>query len=93
METAITRNVCEIPTHDKRALEQMLGTSLAVEQQVFILAYTPGASPDEDVRREAKSRLHERLASNQAFARQHGISSAEADDAIEEAIRQTRRRE
>jgi len=93
METAITRSVGQIPTHDKQALEQLLGTPLAVQQQVFILAYTPGAIPDDGIRCEAKSRLQKRLADNQAFARQHEISPAEADEAIDEAIRETRRRE
>ena len=92
MEATITRPVKEIPADEKRALEGMLGTSLDAGQQVFILAYTPGAIPSDEARGNARVGIEQILSENQAFASEKGITSAEADDAVAEAMRQTRRR-
>jgi len=92
METTITKLVNEIHADEKRALEGMLGTSLASGQQVFILAYTPGAIPSDEARTSARRGIETILSENQAFAAEKGTTSAEADDAVAEAMRQTRRR-
>jgi len=92
METTITRPVNAILADEKRALEGMLGTVLESEQQVFILAYTPGAVPTDEAKANAGRGIEQILSANQAFAKEHGVTSSEADDAIAEAMRQTRRR-
>ncbi len=92
MEATITKPVKEILADEKRALEGMLGTSLDAGQQVFILAYTPGAVPSDEARGDARRGIEQILSENQAFATEKGITSAEADDAVAEAMRQTRRR-
>lgn len=91
METTITRSVQEI-ADDERALEGLLGSPLAADQHVLILAHTPDAPPDTDARTNAHARLEKLLASSQQFAESHGISSEEADAAVHEAMKQTRPR-
>jgi hypothetical protein len=81
MQINTTRNVSEIPARDRLAIEGILGGPLASDQHVFIAAYTPGAVPSESARAEAKQRLAQSIATNQAFAQQHGISAANADEA------------
>ena len=87
-----TRDVSEIPAGDRQTLEGILGVPLAAGQHLFIVAYTPGAPPDEEVHRSAQDRLEETLATNQSFAEHQGVTPAEADEAIDEAMRQIRRR-
>lgn len=77
---------------EKRTLEGILGTSLEPGQQVFILAYTPGVAPTDEARDSARTAIEQLLSENQAFAAQQGIISAETDDVVAEAMRQTRRR-
>jgi hypothetical protein len=60
METTITRNVQEIAADDRRALEGLLASPLAEDQQVFILAYTPGEPPNDAVRAQARARLEQK---------------------------------
>lgn len=92
MDTTITKPVKEILADEKRTLEGMLGTSLAADQQVFVLAYTPGAIPSDDARENARRGIEAILATNQGFAKDQDVAASEADDAIAEAMRQTRRR-
>ena len=92
MEATITKPVKDIPAEEKKTLEGMLGTSLEAGEHVFILAYTPGVIPSDDARANARRGIEEILSANQAFAKENGITSAEAEDAVAEAMRQTRRR-
>jgi hypothetical protein len=92
METTITRNVKDIAADERRALEGMLGHPLAPEQQVFIVAYTPGEVPDDQERSAVLTRIEKRLAQNHAFAADQGITTVEADEVIADAIEATRRR-
>ena len=92
METTVSRRVQEIAADERRALEGLLGSPLATDQHVFILAYTPDAPPNKEARAGAHTRLEEMRASSQQYAESHGISSSEADAAVEEAMEQTRRR-
>jgi hypothetical protein len=92
MQSATTRNVNDIAADQKRALEVILGMPLGSNQQVFILAYTPGSLPDELARSEAKRQLEQTLGKNQVFAEERGIDSGEADGAVAEAMQNLRRR-
>jgi len=92
METTITKPVKEIPADEKKTLEGMLGASLEAEQQVFILAYTPGRIPSVETRANARRGVEQILSENQAFSQKNGINSTDADEAVAEAMRQIRRR-
>jgi len=65
---------------------------LGADQQVVIIAYTPNAVPDEAVRRTARAGLEETFAAVQKHAAEQGVTSAEADAAVEEAMQHIRRR-
>jgi hypothetical protein len=90
MEATVTRNVNNMGADEKKALEGMLGGSLSSDQQVFILAYTPGAIPDDASRAAAKERLQKAIFSSHAAS--GSVLSSEADDAVAEAMAYVRRR-
>ena len=92
MDHTITHNVNDIPAEDKRALEGLLGAPLIADQQVFILAYTPGVIPSEEIRRQTGERLERTVQTNQLAAQFQGVTEVEAADAVAEAMQQIRRR-
>jgi hypothetical protein len=92
METMATRNVNEIPTAERTALEALLGSKLSPAQQVFVIAYTPGRAPDPEQRAAARQRLLTTFESIDSRGQQPGLSAAEADAAIEEALEHVRPR-
>ena len=63
------------------------------EQQVFILAYTPNTAPSKAVREAARASLTETFAKIDRYAEAHGITSEEADAALDEAMQQVRPRD
>ena len=92
MDFATTRPVTELPLPDRQAIEHLLGGSLADQQQVFIMSFTPGQPPDEAARAAGRSRLQQTFVGAQQHAEQHGITDAQADAAVAEAMDQVRRR-
>lgn len=93
MQTNTTRHVSDIPAGERLAFEGMLGSPLASDQHVIIVAYVPGVVPSDSARVEAKQRLEKLLVKNHSYAQQHGITAAHADEAIAEAMQQSRRRD
>lgn len=93
METAVTRSVAQFDLEERCALEGILGGPLASNQHVLIMAYTPGEPPDEGIREQAMRRLEQTLARNEAIALSMGVTPAEADNAVAEAMNAIRRRE
>ncbi len=92
MDITATRDVKLMPDVEKRSLESLLGASLAPEQHVLILTYTPSVLPTDEARETARRRIALTLAVNQEFAGSQGVSAEEADAAIDEALTQVRRR-
>lgn len=92
MSTNSTHNVEQIPTDEKRMLEQLLGSPLHSDQNVLILTYTPGQVPDDIVRQAARERIAHTIAVNQQFAANVLVTAEETDAAIEEAFSQVRPR-
>jgi hypothetical protein len=74
----------------KDFLEGILGRKLEENQQVFIMVLSPGKEPDEAGRRQARAGLEETFRKTEVYAREHDITDAEVDDAIEEARKQVR---
>lgn len=92
MEPTTTLPVTALAGPDRQALEHLLGQSLADQQQVFIMAFTPGAAPDEATRAAARARLEQTFAATARHAREHNVTAEEADAAIGEAMDHVRRR-
>ncbi len=92
MKTMTTRNVNEMPEIEKQALEALLGQPLKKDQQVFVMAYTPGVVPDEQTREAARKTLQQTFEAVDQHAREEGIGSAAADTAVDEALEQIRPR-
>jgi hypothetical protein len=92
MEAMTDRNVNDIPAAERQAIEALLGRSLDADQQVFIMAYTPNAAPSKAVRDAARAGLQKTFATIDEYAKAHGITPAEADAALDEAIEQVRPR-
>lgn len=87
-----TRNVNDLPPAEKEALEAVLGQPLAPDQQVFVMAYTPNAEPQEEVRDAARQNLQQTFAAVDEHAKASGTSPEEADAAIDEAMERIRPR-
>ena len=80
------RSVKEIQGSEKRWLEAVLGQHLHDNQQVFIMLFTPGVVPDEATRRRARDGIRNLQAKAQAHADAQGITNAEIDAAVDEAM-------
>ena len=87
-----TRNVQDIPSTERAAIETLLGRRLGAEQQVFIMAYTPNVAPDKSVRRAAEQSLERIFQSVDAHGTTQGITPQEADAALDEAMQHVRPR-
>lgn len=92
MESMTTRNVQDIPSTERAAIEALLGRRLGAEQQVFIMAYTPNLPPDKSVRRAAEENLVRIFRSVDAHGTAQGITPQEADAALDEAMHHVRPR-
>ena len=90
MEISITRAVSDVHPDEKLALERIIGKELQPEEHVFICAYTPTLTDKPAA--HALSGIEEILSENQKFANEKGMSAADADDAIAEAMRVNRHR-
>jgi hypothetical protein len=85
-EPVAVRSVKDIQAGGRRWPEDVLGQNLRENQQVFIMVLTPGREPDEETRRRARAALDETFRKTGAYAQEHGITDAEIDAAIEEAM-------
>jgi len=92
MEAMTIRNLNEMPSAERTALEALLGGKLSSEQQVFVIAYTPGVAPDPVVRPAARQRLMKTFEAIDTNAEKYGVSAEEADAAIEEEMEHVRPR-
>jgi len=90
MELMIDYNVNDMPAAKRQAIEALLGRSLDIDQQVFIMAYTPNAAPIRAVRDAARVSLQQTFAKIDDYAKTHDITPEEADAALDEAMQQIR---
>jgi hypothetical protein len=86
------QSVKDLQDSGKRWLESVLGHHLRDNQQVFIMVLSPGSEPDEDARRRARAGLEATFAKTEAYALAHGVTDAEIDAAIGEAMEGARPR-
>lgn len=90
MTTMTTRNVNEIASAERAALEALLGGKLSSEQQVFVIAYTPAVMPDPDARAAARQRLIKTFEEIDRNGDPSSVSEEEADATIKEAMERDR---
>ena len=88
----ITRSVQDLPSSERQVLEALLGQHLAPDQQVFVMAYTPNEIPDERTRDAARKALQQTFEAIDRHTLSEGISTEEADAAVNEAMEQIRPR-
>ena len=91
-EPVAVQSVKDIPSGGRRWLEDVLGQHLRENQQVFIMVFPPGREPDEEARRQARAALDKTFRETEAYAQEHGITDAETDAAIREAMDHVRPR-
>lgn len=82
----LLRNVDDIDSADRQAIEHLLGRPLGADQKVFIMAFTPGETPDAATREQARARLQETLAATQQHASDAQATAEDVDAAVEEAM-------
>ena len=92
MESNTFRDVRDLAGDEKRSLETLLRQPLEEDQRVFIMTFRPEVEPDEASRRNAHAALMQTLDETQRHAQEQGVTSAEADAAVEESVRETRPR-
>ena len=83
-------NVGDIDNEERRSLEQLLGQKLQDNQQVYIIAFTPGIVPDDETRRRAVTNLRKIFAKTEQYAKEHGITDEAIDGAVDEAVENVR---
>ena len=88
---SVVRDVKSIAADERRVYESVLGHALRENQRVIIRVIEGEGDRDEPVRRAALGRAVEIARRGRAAAEAQGISVEEADAAIDEAIRETRR--
>jgi hypothetical protein len=87
-----TLGVADIPAEHLRYLEGVLGHSLDPKQRVMLLSYTPGVVPDEATQLAAIDRIESVATQVAEYQRAQGITDAEIDAAVDEAIEHVRKR-
>jgi hypothetical protein len=86
MDSVAVRNVNQLPNDEKRSLESLVGRQLEDNQQVFIMAFTPGLAPSAENRKKAMAGLTQTWAKVEQHMKQHGVTEEEFDAAVDEAV-------
>lgn len=85
--TSIDRTVSDITPNQRETIEDLIGSDLAPDQRLFILAYNPGVEPSESEKASARNRIHELLNAARDNVQKSGVTDSQAEAAVEEAIR------
>ncbi len=88
---SIIRNVKDIAGADRRGLEHVVGHELSDNQQVIIRVVEMEVIPNQQAKAAALDNLRKLSEQGSLHRQSQGCSEAEIDDAIEEAVRETRR--
>ncbi len=90
---SVLRNVKDIVGDDRRGLEHVVGAHLRDHQQVLIHVLDIDIVPPDEARREAIKRATALAEQGRANAAAQGVTPEEADDVIDDAIRNVRQRQ
>lgn len=91
MDGVAVRDVKRLPSAEKRSLENIVGRPLGDDQQVFVLAFTPGAVPSAPAREEAMTGIAQTWKKVEENLGKHPTTEEEFDAAIDEAVKHVRR--
>jgi hypothetical protein len=86
----LLRNVGDLPTPERSAVEAIIGHTLRDDQQLYIVALDAAIEPTEATRREAWSELEEIIAESHQNVRQSGVSQEELERTIDETCDEVR---
>lgn len=86
VHTSIDRTVSDISPSQRETIEELIGSDLALDQRVFILAYRPGVEPSESEKASARFRIHELIKEARENVLKSGVTDSEVESSIEEAI-------
>ena len=89
---AIIRTVKDIETDQRHWLEAAIGHQLQDDQQIMIRVLTPGVASDEKTRDAAFADLKKLSAQGAGQREALGVSEADADAVLDEAMHHVRRR-
>jgi hypothetical protein len=89
---SVLRNVKDIVGDDRRGLEHVVGAHLRDHQQVLIHVLDIDVVPADESRGAAIGRASAIAEQGRAHAAAQGVSPEEADDVIDDAIRNVRQR-
>ena len=89
----IVRNVKDIDGGDRRSLEHVVGRQLSDSQQVIIRVVELAPAPDQATKRRALDDLAQLSEKGSQHREAQGVTEAEASEALDEAIRETRRQQ
>lgn len=85
-----TINVGDIESDERRSLELLLGQKLQDDQQVYIVAFSPGVVPDDETRKRALANMRKTFAKTEQYAKDHCITEQEIDETVDEAMQHVR---
>ena len=83
-------NVRNLQANRKELLEEMLGRELTENQQIFIMAFTPGRAPGPKDREDSLASLKETWKKVDEHMKENGITPDEFEWAVDEAVKQVR---
>jgi len=90
MPNVLVHKASELKAETRAALEAELGRSLQDDEEVSIMAFIPHAAPTGAARAEAADKLHDHF--NRMDQKLKGVPEEEAEEALDEAIRNVRPR-
>jgi hypothetical protein len=87
---SIIRDVRDIESNERHVYEAVLHRPLREDQQVLVMVLTPGAEPDEAIRRKAMEEFRQLCREGTEHRERQGVSVEEADLALEESLHAAR---
>jgi len=90
MNATVTKSVQEIPADARQILEKLLGRPLESDQEVFVMAYSPGTIKKNAIRHKAAESIRKTWKKIDSHVAAAGIPDDEIEAAIDEAINQVR---
>ncbi len=88
MSSVLIHKVSELRPQTRAALEAELGRALLDDEKVSIMAFMPHEAPAREARQAAGRCLQEHL--TRIDEKTKGVSEAEMEDALDEALRSVR---
>ena len=92
MDSIAVCSVNDMPSAEKQSIESLVGRQLEDNQQVFIMAFTPGVAPSDKARAGANGGTIEDLGKGRAARADTWRHGRRIDAAVDEAVDHVRHR-